>query len=168
MCSCALSVILRLDCCGIEKGGGYFFRYHLPTVCSLASKSANCQKLASREVPPCFPCLSQECVCLCACIGVCVCVCVHACMRACVCACAHLYMHVLVCTYSVCVDVCVHVCICMYSCMCKRTCVCIWYECFGKANHCLRREPVNLLVVGCGVYTHHRCVHHLMSWEGGH
>ena len=89
--------------------------------------------------------------------SVCVCVCV--CIFTCMCFCVH--------TQYVWLRACLWVCIRMYLCMYIRTCVCMWYACFEKANHCLRREPVNLLLVECGVYTHHRCVRHLMSWEGG-
>ena len=116
-------VMLSPDCCSIEKGRGYFSRYHLPTICNFASKSANCQKLVSREVPPSFHSLSLECVCLCAYIGV------WECVRASLYACA-LRIH----TQYVWMCACVRVCICLYLCMCKCTCVCMWYECFGKAT----------------------------------
>ena len=164
MCSCALSVMLSPDCCGIEKGGGYFSRYHLPTVCNLASMSANCQKLVSREVPPLSMLEPAESLYMhvllyrCACgvyLFACVCVCVGACVLVCVCVCVCTCLHASVRYVFVCVHLYIYMCLClhMYGCVCL--CIHMYvlvlvhtYMCalmhvhvsayFGNANHLLQ------------------------------
>ena len=73
---------------------------------------------------------STACVCVRACVWVCVCMCVCAYVCVCVpvCMCAYVCVCVPVCV-CVCVRLCVYACVCMCVCVCVRLCVCLHCDC---------------------------------------
>ena len=104
-------------------------------------------------------CLPSVCVCMCACVYVCMCVrmcvCVYVCTYVCMCVCVYVCTYVCMCVRTVCVYVCM--CACVYVCMCVLACRCVNCTCI----HCV---PLFVVLVLLQLFDWLVCIVPVWAW----